>query len=391
MKNGIIKDLDSGFYKQAKVAKQCPLLFLTDQVVTEMAKSGKDHLGRDIDVKADIRAHVDRCFKRFGAREDGSVMADRIRDYAEDTYGIAKELEARNINPRRDYGEKFFGAGAENGPLFPAFLAQTFIAARISAGLADLMVFADVNVNRLSVDKVRLNEGEAARRLRNVSIGDQLPRTELSYVETNVKMRKYGRLFSYAREVVAMQPLAVVQGHVTQLANQIAVDETDEVLEILHAGDGETGSAVTDTTPATDGTLVYNDLIKLELAFANSYAGRVFAADATNFQTILQMSEYKDPLANRGVAMERNIPSVPTPSGIGRIYRWSSTNSTYMAETGGRIAGVDPTMAAWIARTPLLEEQDTLIDSGKQEVALSYMMAVIKGDPNCVKSLDVTA
>lgn len=391
MKLGIIKDLDSGFYKTAKQAKQDPLLFLTDAVIDELGKSGKDYKGRDLDVKADLRAYADRCFKKFGVAEGDNIISDRLRQFAEDTYGLAKELEARNINPRRDTGEKFFGPGAENSPLFPAFLASSFIASRLSAGLVDLLVFADVTVNRLSVDKVRLNEAEGARRLRNVGLGDQLPQTNLSHVDTNVKMRKYGRMFTYAREVVTMQPLAVIEGHVRQLANQIAIDETDEVIEILHAGDGETGSAVTDTTPATDGTLVYNDLITLELAFSNSYAGQVYAADATSFATIAKMSEYKDPLANRGVKMDRKIPTLPTPTGMGTIYRWPSTNSTYMAETGGRVLGVDPSLAAWVARTALLEEQDTYIDSGKQAVALSYMMAVIKGDPACTKSLDVTA
>jgi hypothetical protein len=404
MQQGIIKGLDDGFYKQAKIAQAealkgghgnghgGPLFWLTDKVLETYAETGKDYRGRDIDPEADLRKHVEQVQQLHGRPTDSARRKAILAKAALETYGISKELAARDIRPERgDTGEKFFGPGAENSPLFPALLASTFIVSRLSAGLADLMAYADVNVNRLSVDKVRLNEAEDDRRLRNVGIGDPLPRTELSHVDTTVKMRKYGRLFSYAREVVTMQPLAVVQGFVSQMSRQIAIDETDEVIEILHAGDGETGSAVTDTTPATDGTLVYADLIKLELAFSNGYAGQVYLADATNFQNILLMSEYKDPLANRGVMMDRDIPCVNTPSGIGKLWRWSSTNSTYMAETGGRILAVDPRLAAYMARTALLEEQDTIISNGRQEVALSYMMAVVKGDPSCTKSLDVTA
>jgi hypothetical protein len=62
-----------------------------------------------------------------------------------------------------------------------------------------------------------------------------------------------------------------------------------------------------------------------------------------------------------------------------------------MAESGGRIAAVDPTLAAYIARTSLLEEQDQEIENGRQAVALSYMAAVVKGDPSCFNSLDKTA
>lgn len=205
-------------------------------------------------------------------------------------------------------------------------------------------------------------------------------------------MRKYGRRLQYAREVVASQPIPVIQAYIARMASEIAVSETDEVLEILHAGDGETGSAVTDTTPAVDGTLGYADLVTLELAFGNSYSGKVLAADATSFQTILNMAEYKDPLARRGVVLENGIPCVPTPSGIGNIYRWSSTRSSYMSETGGRIAAIDSTGACYIVRYgDILNEQDTIIASGRQEVAFSYHLAVVKGDPNAFKSLDVTA
>lgn len=391
MQNGIVKGLDDGWISQAKRAKQAPMLWLTDQVIGEFETSGKDAAGRDLNVAADLDRHISRTLKQVGCADDGSARSAHAKAAAIETYGVTKELEARKIRPAFDTGEKFFGAGAENSPLFPALLASTFVVARLSAGLVDLLTFADVPVNRLSIDKVRLTETEASRRMRNVGIGSDLPRTTLAHVDTNVKMRKYGRLFDYAREVVSMQPLAIVQAMVAQIARQVAVDETDEVLEILHAGDGETGSAVTDTTPATDGSLVYADLLTLELAFNNSYAGRTYVATSAAFATILAMAEYKDPLANRNLGMDRGIPNLPTPTGMGRIYRWQSTNCTYMAETGGRIAAADPSLAAYVARTPMLEEQDTIISNGRQEVALSYMAAVVKGDPSAFKSLDITA
>jgi hypothetical protein len=389
---GIIKDLDFGYMKDAKSQGKHVLQHFSDLVIGKLAETGKDAQGRDIDVQADVKAHVDRTLRRFKQADDGSLRAHIIKEHASDTYGLSKELAARGINPKRDTGAKFFTVTA-NTPLFPQFIASSFIEGRISAGLVDLLSYADVQIDRLTYDKVRLNDVADDRRLRNVGIGSDLPLTELSQLGTNVPMRKYGRRFIYAREVVSLSPLDIVSGFLRKLGRQVAVDETDEALEILHAGDGETGSAVTDTTPATDGTLVYNDLVKLELVFGNSYAGDVYVSDATNFQTILTMSEYKDPLAQRGVSLDaRRIPSVPTPSGMGRIWRWSSTNSTYMAETGGRIAAADSSQACYTIRNgDVMEEFDTHIQNGKNEVALSYLMAVVKGDPSCFASLDVTA
>lgn len=399
---GIIKGLDDGIFRQAKqdvgAARAAGnniapgvMHWLTRKVLEQFDEDGTDHRGKDIDPEADLEKHVDDCLGRWGVEKSSPTLAV-YKGAAIEIYGVTRELQARGIRPSVDTGAKFFGPGAgENSPLFPPLLASTFIVSRLSAGLADLLVYADIPTDELSVNKVRLNESASDRQLRNVGIGDPLPRTELSHVDTNVPMRKYGRLFEYAREVVQVQPLAVVQAFIGQITKQIAIDETDEVIDKIVAGDGEVGSALTDTTPATDGVLTYADLVKLEMAFPNSYAGRIYLADSTSFGNILAMSEYKDPLANRGVQLDRGIPWLPTPSGMGRIYRWSSTGSAYMAEAGGRIVAVDPTIAAYLRRSPLLEEQDTLIASGRQQVALSYRMAALKGDPNASQSLDITA
>ena len=72
--------------------------------------------------------------------------------------------------------------------------------------------------------------------------------------------------------------------------------------------------------------------------------------------------------------------------------RWTTGRCTQMAETGGRIALADNSMAAYTIRYgDLLEEQETFTTSGKIQVALSYHMGVVKGDPDCFESLDVTA
>jgi len=392
MSIGIIPTLDAGFYQAARQAGIGPLQWLSERVTERYIETGQDYRGRDVDPETDVQKHVDRLLRRFGDPAPHTVRHAQIVRAALDTYGIERELEARGIRRGIHDCTKFFGPGAsDNSPLFPPTLASSFIVAKISAGLVDLMVFADVQSDRLTVDKVRLNEAADDRQMRNVAIGSPLPTTELSRVETNVPVRKYGRLFEYAREIQEVTPLMVVEGFIRQIALQRAVDETDEVLEILHAGDGETGSAVTDTTPATDGTLAYADLITLELAFANGYVGRTGLVTATAFQTILGMSEYKDPLARRGVGLDRDMPSVPTPSGAGTLYRWQSTGSTYMAEASGRIPLVDPSMSCYVVRSPLLEEMDDVISSGRRQIALSYRMAVVKGDPNCIKSLDILA
>ena len=246
-RKGYLGDI-TGFRESAKAEKMHCLTWLTNQVVGKLASEGKDFEGRDFDVRADLRQHVEDACKKFYA-VPGTVRADIVKDWAIDSYGVKKEMEARGITGR-DTCEKF-STIAYNTQLFPAFLATSFIEGRISAGLIDLMVSADVQVDRMSYDKLRLNEAADDRRLRNVGIGANLPETEISSIGTTIKLLKYGRLFRYAREFVDASPVNIVAGFARKLGRQVAVDETDEALEILHAGDGETGSSVTDTTPAT--------------------------------------------------------------------------------------------------------------------------------------------
>lgn len=390
IRNHIIP-VDDGFYRQAATAKSSPMTYLSNQVIAKLRADGKDHNGRDIDVVADAKAHVSRTLKRLGVADDASPMAVTVREYALDSYGFYKEMDARGINYRRDTGAKFFNVTA-NTPLFPMFLATTFVESRIVSGLVDQLCYADIQIDRASYDKVRLTDSADDTELRNVEIGGTLPLTDLSNLGTNIPLRKYGRRFQFARETQELTPLAVTQAFIRRFARRIASNETDEVLEILHAGDGETGSPVVDTTPANNGVLAYNDLITLEMAFNNGYTGNVYVADSTNFTNILKMVEYKDPLARRELVMTNGIPNVPTPSTAGRIYRWQTGRCTYMAEAGGRIAGVDNTAGCYCVRKGnLLEEQDTIIASGKVEVALSYLFACVKGDPDAFESLDVTA
>jgi len=391
-----VLDLDLGIYKQAKTDGAPFLLWLTDKVIEKFAEEGKDAQGRDIDVRADLESHVQRTLKRFGVPDDSSVRSNVLREQAVDSYGLVKEMEARQINPMRDTGAKFFTATA-NTPLFPAFAANTFVEARIASSLLSEMVYLDFQIDRLSYDKVRFNESADARDFRNVDIGGTLPLTELSQLGTNVPVRKYGRRFQYAREVVERSPLPVIQAEIARIAKQVGVAETNEAIVIAHAGDGETGSSIADTTPAADGTCAYADLITLENAFADGYVGRIGVCTGALFATIQNMAEYKDPLAARGVRVNQNLLALPTPSGAGLMYRWQSTqDQTYMypsgSETGGRILLMDSTCAIYVVRIgDILQEQDDIISNGRREVAMSYLMAVVSGDPEGKHSLDVTA
>ena len=157
MKTGIIKDLDFGYMQDARSKKVHTLPHFSDLVIGKLAETGKDGDGRDLDVKADLRLHVGRMLKRFNAPDDDGLKAAIVRDYALDSYGFYKEMEARSINVKRATGEKFMSV-VNNTPLFPMFLATSFIEGRLSAGLLDLMSYADVQIDRLTGGRSELGD-----------------------------------------------------------------------------------------------------------------------------------------------------------------------------------------------------------------------------------------
>ena len=115
--------------------------------------------------------------------------------------------------------------------------------------------------------------------------------------DRTVKLEKYQAQLDASYESLRLQRMNIVSLFLQRLGAQIGVDETDDLIQTAIAGDGNTGSAVTDTDAEVSGTLDYDELIRLSLAFPKGYEFRMAIVNDVHLRTLLNMEEFKNPLS----------------------------------------------------------------------------------------------
>jgi hypothetical protein len=317
-----IVSLVKGFYSEARSRGSAPLTFLTDLVKPE---------------PPEVERVTQRCLRRFGQKEDGSARALLVQQYAYDITGLEKELSARGIRtrgPGADTVEKFF-ASSNDTPLFPAYLASQIIAGTLAASLVPMLVATEVRVNSHVAEKITLTDTAAARTLRFVGEGSDLPKTKVQRAEGNITLYKYGRLLEVSYESVRLMHIDILSLMLQRMGMQVGIDQSDDLIETLINGDGTAGSAVSFLTAEVAGVLDYDELIRLRLAFPIGYEMMHCVSNDTNMRTILNMAEFKDPLSGFNFQRTGSVQDV-----LGaQWHRWTSSGSASIARRAAGESG----------------------------------------------------
>jgi hypothetical protein len=125
--------------------------------------------------------------------------------------------------------------------------------------------------------------------------------------------------------------------------------------------------------------------VRLFLQFPIGYQMRHAVINDALLRTILNLSEFKDPMAGFRFTREGIIPG---PMGA-MWHRWTSTGSTAFGTD--RILAVDDRMAAVLYREgDLLEEADQLIDKQLHRRTLSEWIGFAKWDNDASKALKLS-
>jgi Phage capsid family len=370
---GQIVAVDKGFYQEARAKGVTPLTYLTQQANVE---------------PPEIHKTYERVLRRFGQGDDGSNRANALYQFAYDLTGLEKELEVRGIvtrGPCSDKVEKFFSS-ANDTALFPVFLASQIIAGMLASSLVPSLIASEQRVNSHVAEKITSSDTAATRTLRWSGEGVDLPKTKILRAEGSIKLYKYGRLLEASYESIRLMNVDIFGLMLQRMGMQIGIDQTDDLLETLIAGDGTTDSAITDTDAEVSGTLDYDELIRLRLAFPIGYDMQHVVINDTNLRTVLNMAEFKDPLA--GFQFQRTGEFMDALGAM--FHRWTSTGST--SYSTDRILGVDARGAAVLFREgDLLEESDQLIDKQLHQRTMSEWIGFMKWDNNASQCLDITA
>lgn len=231
-----------------------------------------------------------------------------------------------------------------------------------------------------------MSDTAADRRMSLTGEGASLPKTSISYATGSVTLLKYGRMLEVTYEALRTMQLDVVSIFLQRMGLQLAIDQSDDLIEVLIAGDGTASSAVTDTDADVTGVVDYDELIQLYQAFPQGYVGNEAVINDANLRTILNLAEFKDPLAGFNIASQG--VSDPTIFGM-RFNRWTSTGSTSFSTD--RILAVDNRYAIKVLREgDLLEESDNIIDKQINQRTMSEWIGYEKLDVNATQCMDIT-
>jgi len=371
MGKGIVS-IDKGFYHEARQKKVSPLTYLTEKVSPE---------------PPEVEKVAQRCLRRFKQADDGSARAQKVRQYAYDVSGLEKELQARGIRtrgPGSDTVEKFF-ASANDTPLFPAFLASQIIAGTLAGSLVPMLVATEVTIDSHVAEKITIADTPQDRTLKFVGEGSDLPKTKIARAEGNITLYKYGRLLEASYESVRLMHIDILSLMLQRMGMQVGIDQTDDLIETLISGDGTAGSAVSFLTAEVAGTLDYDELIRLRLAFPIGYQMTNAVTNDLQMRTLLNMSEFKDPLAGFGF---QGTGQFGTPLGA-QWHRWTSTGSAGFGTD--RILAVDNRGAVALFREDtLLEESDQLIDKQLWLRSMSEWVGFMKLDGSATQALKLS-
>jgi hypothetical protein len=368
-----VQNIDKGFYHTARVQKLTPGQLMVKEVAPE---------------PEEVMGAYDRIIDRFGLPKQATgILNARLKVHAAEVAALEKCLEVKRIQGR-DTMEKSFFTSANDTALFPQFLATTIITGLLAQSLVARLSAMEERVEGQTADKITMSESEGDRQLKLTGEGAQLPETKITRAEGTVRLFKYGRMLTWTYEAVRRQRVDAIGIMLQRMGGQIGIDETDDLLEILIAGDGTSGSAVTDTDAEVSGTLDYDELVRLQQAFPKGYRMDNMVAPDALIRTILNMSEFKDPLVQ--VRFQENGGADEIPLLGGTLHRWTSTNSTSFSTD--RIVAVDSRYAiGTLMDGDMLEESDALIDRQINRRTMSYWKGYKKLDVNASQCLDVTA
>jgi hypothetical protein len=363
MSKGIVRDIDKGFYQEAREKGVHPLNYLTQLVSPE---------------PPEIDKIAERMLSRCGWNARGTSYEERVREWAYMCAGLEKELEVRGIS-RSDTIEKAFFASANAAGtqgLFPAFLASQIIAGQLAVSLVPVCCLSEVRINAHVQEKVQITDTTATRQTKHVAEGQDLPKTTIAKLQGSISLQKYGRMLEATYETVRLMHLDIISLQLQRMGRQIGIDETDDMIETMQAGDGNAGSTNTAIAAATSGTLLYSDVVAMWQGFPIGYEMRQVITNDVELRNIVTMAEFKDPMAGF-----QFVHSGVLPGPLGATWhRWTSTGSATFA--ANRILAVDDRLAMVLYREgDLLEEADQLIDKQIHRRSMTEWVGFMVWDP----------
>lgn len=190
--------------------------------------------------------------------------------------------------------EEFFKTSA-SPILFPEFVSRNIEIGmnkgKMEATLNDV-VATTTTIDSVDYRAIGLDESSRKVDYKRVAEGAEFPRVKVYIKEKPITLQKIGVRIETSYEAIRRTKLNMVAILFQVIGRDLATKMVKEAIDILVNGDGNSNPAAT-IPVASAGTLAYNDLVDLDMAFENFECDTLLSNKAT-IARILKLSEFKD-------------------------------------------------------------------------------------------------
>jgi hypothetical protein len=366
------KNVDRGLYKDA-VNWSGPEGQKTDPITYFTHIAAKEGIGPDSRALEKREGHY---LRKYHVPEFAVNRQSKVKDFARKSWYVEAFFKDHGIavrGPEAATVGKAFSVSSVQA-LFPVFYDTMIVAGLLAQPLLDRLTAETVQVNSGSADHVVMNENTWERSTGQIGEWTRFPEMSISATNAPVTLKKWGGILKASDEAIRRARLPIFARGLERIGRQLANDLTDFALDVLLLGDGNTGTPLVgsgDIQPAAvTGSPVYSDLVALLMLFNVGYAPTDLIATRESWTDLLNMAEFKDPLA--GFRFQATgVP--PTPMGL-NLWRWDSLASSGWATTKLLMLQADAALVQY-QEGGITSESDRIINGQWQEVATSIYTA----------------
>lgn len=377
--DSFVKNVDKNIYTEGANASS-PDGMKTNAVRFFCGKMADDGIGPDDKTIAKREKHYLRKYKIPEFAEHTPRALD-VKEHAFNTWyveEIFKHLKMPLTGAETPTVAKAFTVTSVQA-IFPIFYDTAIIAGLLAQPLLDRFVSQAIQVNSGTADHVVMNENTWERSTGEIGEWTRFPEMSISASNAPITLKKWGGILKASDEAIRRARLPIFQRGLERIGRQLANDLTDFALDVLILGDGNTGTALSGAADiqaaATTGAPVYKDLVDLLLLFKIGYMPTDMLATKEGYSRLLNMPEFKDPLA--GFRFQANgVP--PTPLGLD-LHRWDSLASSGWATTKILMWQRDISLIQY-SEGGITSESDRIVNGQWQQVATSLYTAFAIAD-----------
>ena len=282
----------------------------------------------------------------------------------------------RAFGQHTDVVAKFFDY-SDVDVLFPEFWSDRVAAGMLASSLVPAFVMSENVIDATSYHKLYIEDSQGDRALADVVAGEELPETKILVSEKSVVLKKYGRYVTVTYEDIKYQRLNVFGRALERIGQQIDVDRTDRLFDVLINGDGSQDGAATTVQSGTSGDMDTTDVINWATCLPTPYKMNAHAGRKAQLKLwYAVLAGFQNPMTTWGFV------GITLPT----THEWdrSVIDSDYLIGVDSRYAVEHLTMG------PVLTEVEKLVRRQVQGTAISHRDAFAIFDRNAIAIFDGT-